>query len=283
MGSLRRKTTTRALPDGAELFERKGRQFARWIDGRRKKQTAKVTTGKDGSLRVVIEAATYTAKFRDADGIIQEVATGCRDKDAARAVLAYLERRVELIQSKVLSPDEAAVADSQGHPFAEQLNAYIRSLKAAGRSRRHVTDTERLATQLAVDCGFKKLGDIQAERVETWLASKLDAGMAARTRNSYLQALSGFCAWCTAIESSPSTRCEMFRRPTRSQRQPAASSVDQHGNRAVAVCRLLKPPSNSVGEHHREASSERKVTATKPDWLRSTRSKAVSRASVERL
>ena len=196
MGSLRRKTSTRALPDGAELFERKGRQFARWIDGRRKKQTAKVTTGKDGSLRVVIEAATYTAKFRDADGIIQEVATGCRDKDAARAVLAYLERRVELIQSKVLSPDEAAVADSQGHPFAEQLNAYIRSLKAAGRSRRHVTDTERLATQLAVDCGFKKLGDIQAERVETWLASKLDAGMAARTRNSYLQALSGFCAWC---------------------------------------------------------------------------------------
>lgn len=25
---------------------------------------------------------------------------------------------------------------------------------------------------------------------------KLDAGMAARTRNSYLQALKGFCTWC---------------------------------------------------------------------------------------
>jgi hypothetical protein len=33
----------------------------------------------------VIEAGTYTAKYRDGSGNVLEVATGCRDIDAARA------------------------------------------------------------------------------------------------------------------------------------------------------------------------------------------------------
>ena len=61
MGSLRRKTATKPLPNGAELFERKGQTFVRWLDSQGRKKTAATTTGKDGSLRNVIEAGTYTA------------------------------------------------------------------------------------------------------------------------------------------------------------------------------------------------------------------------------
>jgi integrase len=80
--------------------------------------------------------------------------------------------------------------------LVDHLEGFIRSLKAAGRSDRHINDTNRLARQIAADCGFRVLRDIEADEVESWLVEKLDVGMAARTRNSYLGALNGFCAWC---------------------------------------------------------------------------------------
>jgi hypothetical protein len=122
--------------------------------------------------------------------------TKCRDKQAAQSVLNQLERRSELVKAKVMTAAEESAADCQSTALAGHLDAYIRSLKAAGRSSRHITDTKRLATQIASDCGFRTLGDIEAARVEAWLADKLDNDMAARTRNSYLQALNGFCVSC---------------------------------------------------------------------------------------
>ena len=60
-----RKTFTKPLPASAEIFTRKGERFARWKDGRGKTRTAPLTTGRDGSDRIVGEAATYTAKYRE--------------------------------------------------------------------------------------------------------------------------------------------------------------------------------------------------------------------------
>jgi hypothetical protein len=51
-----------------------------------------------------MEAATFTAKYRDGEGIVREVATGCRDEQAARSVLARLERRAELVKSDGENP-----------------------------------------------------------------------------------------------------------------------------------------------------------------------------------
>ena len=70
------------------------------------------------------------------------------------------------------------------------------SLRAGGRSARHIENAERLSQHLCKDCGFKTLRDIDASRVESWLAEKLSNGMSARTRNSYLQAISAACEWC---------------------------------------------------------------------------------------
>ena len=64
MGSVYRESYTKPLPNGAELFTRKGERFARWTDKRGRKRAAKVTTGRDGSPRVVSECRTYTAKYR---------------------------------------------------------------------------------------------------------------------------------------------------------------------------------------------------------------------------
>ena len=197
MGSVFKKTVTRPLPAGAELFTKRGEQFARWKPPKGRTKTAKVTTGKDGSLRIVEESATYIAKYRDGSGLICEVSTGCRDEDAARSVLGKLERRAELVRSEVISSAEAATADHQATPLADHFAAYMNHLRSKGTSARHVADTKRLAEQVFNDCECETLRDIHHDTVEGWLADRLAANMGARTRNSYLQAVRGFCTWCT--------------------------------------------------------------------------------------
>ena len=62
MGTVFRKTFTKPVPAGAEFFTRDGRRWARWKDAKGKTRTAAVTTGAEGSLRILVEARTFTAK-----------------------------------------------------------------------------------------------------------------------------------------------------------------------------------------------------------------------------
>jgi hypothetical protein len=121
MGTVFKKTFTKPLPAGAELFIREGKQFARWKDTKAKTRKALVTASKEGQARILIEAKTYTAKYRDGGRIVREVSTGCRDEQAARSVLAELERRAELVKAGVMttSEDEIAEVDPKNWTIAE--------------------------------------------------------------------------------------------------------------------------------------------------------------------
>jgi hypothetical protein len=68
MGTVFKKTVTKAVPAGAEKFTRKGERIARWKDRKGKTRTAPLTTGKDGSDRIVIVNPVYVAKWRDGNG-----------------------------------------------------------------------------------------------------------------------------------------------------------------------------------------------------------------------
>lgn len=85
------------------MFARKGERFARWTDGKGRKRTAKVTTPSEGAHagteRLLIEAATCTAKYRDGTGCVCKVATGCRSADAAQSVLSEREKRADRVRS----------------------------------------------------------------------------------------------------------------------------------------------------------------------------------------
>ena len=93
MGTVFKKQYTKPLPKGAEILTQEGKTIARWKPAKGRTATAPVARGKDGSLRILKKAATYTAKFRNGQGIIVEKATGCRDEGAARSVLAELEKK----------------------------------------------------------------------------------------------------------------------------------------------------------------------------------------------
>lgn len=75
-------------------------------------------------------AKTWSVRYRDGNGIVCEVSTGCRDKQAARAVLNQLVQQTELVKAKVLSPEQAMIAEHQTVPLKDHI--FDRDMKFAG-------------------------------------------------------------------------------------------------------------------------------------------------------
>src|SRR5215831_14491625 len=176
MGTVFKKQVTKALPPGAETFVRKGERFARWkVKG--KTRTAPLTTGQDGSDRIVIESSKWFAKYRDGGNVVRVVPTGCRDETAARQVLAELERKAELIRSGVMTTQEAAVGRHQSAPLGEHLDAFDEHLRAKDTSAIYREYTRRYLDRLADECGFGRLADLNREALERWLAARAGEGV----------------------------------------------------------------------------------------------------------
>ena len=199
MGTVFKKQTTRPLPVGAELFTKGGQRYARWKPAKGKTRTAKLTTGRDGSERIVTESPTFLAKYRDGSGIVCEVSTGCRDEGAARSVLGELERRAELVKSRVLTPEQDAVGDQQDVPFLEHVAAFLnRRTKRApnGVSVMGQNNSRSRLTRLANECGFRLLSDLRSEALDRWMRDRLADGMSPANINEFQQEAVIFANWC---------------------------------------------------------------------------------------
>jgi len=101
-----KKQYTKPLPRGAEVFTRDGQRYARWADRNGRTRTAKVTAGRDGSTRIMLETRTLTVRIREASGVIRQVSSGCRTRSAAEGVLAGLRKRRERIKAGVVTQEE---------------------------------------------------------------------------------------------------------------------------------------------------------------------------------
>jgi len=196
MGAVYKETFTKPLPAGAKIIIRKGRRLAQWQDAKGKTRTAPLTVGKDGTDRIVCEAGTYTAKYRDGSGIVRKVTTGCRDEAAARSILTELERRAEKVKGKILTADEAATIDHQETPLGEHVAAFLEHQTAKGITRGQLNNTRSRLNRIAADCGFCRLADLNGTALERWLAARQAEGMGAVTRNGYREAWVTFGNWC---------------------------------------------------------------------------------------
>jgi len=150
---------------------------------------------------VLIQAETYTAKYRTADRRAVAVATGCHDKEAAKAFLADLVRREELVKGKVMSRAEADVADAAKLPISAHVRAYLEHLSVKTRrgfklSAGHRGNVQRSLDLVIAGCRFATLADLSREAVEAWLADREADGMGASTRNHYGASILAFANWC---------------------------------------------------------------------------------------
>jgi len=258
MGTVYRETYTKPLPAEAEVFTRKGDRFARWRDGRGRKHTAKVTTTAAGE-RVVIEAGTYSAKYRDGSGVVRKVSTGCRSLDAAKAVLVELETRADKVRSGKWTAAEDAVLDHQTTPLDRHVSAYLDHLRAkrgkGGKpkvSPRHAANVEHNLSRIISECGFKHLRDVNRSEVERWTKQRLEdkEPLSARTINAHLVALTAFGNWCVEskrLVANPVARPPKLDEAADRRRQRRALTEDEL-RRLLHVARV-----RPLAEHGRES------------------------------
>ena len=199
MGFVFRPSTTRPVPPNAVITARGGERVARWRDARGQLRTARITTGRDGLDRIIIESRRYTARYKDGDGILQTVPTGCRDETAARRVLSQLEARAERVKAGLLTRAESATIDHQGTPLVQHILEYLQHLEARGTTVRHRLNVKGQLARMVADCCFVYLSDLDRTRLENWLVRRAREGMGARTRNTHLAAIVGFANWCVRV------------------------------------------------------------------------------------
>ena len=205
MATVYRRSYTMLMPKNVEIIERKGETIAQWIDSRGKKHTEQTTVGRKGQLKVIRYAPTFWAQYRDADGRMVVESTGCRDKQAARHVLAEKLKRVEHIKAGILNAQECRTADHSSLPLESHIKTYMQHLQAKtirGRkiSEGHRSNVQRQLNVLTRDCQFKRLRDITRDAMEKWMNRAEEGGMGARTRNTYRAAIIAFCNWCVETD-----------------------------------------------------------------------------------
>jgi hypothetical protein len=166
VGSVFKKQITRTLPQGSEIFVRKGQRFAKWRDGRGRSHTAPLTIGRGGSERIREESSRFYARYKDGGGLWVETTTGCRDLGAAQQVLADLERRAERVRSGLLTSAEDRIAEHLASPLGEQFDAYLASLESAGVVPLHRHNVRVYLSRIAADCRLVRLGDLRREALE---------------------------------------------------------------------------------------------------------------------
>ena len=195
MATVYRKKIIRPMPEGAEIATQRGKQLACWRDGRGRKRMAEIAVGRDGVVRIATRTATYYARYSDGRGRRLDVPTGCRDETAARAVLADLVRRSELVKANVITPTEDAIADHQCIPLIEHVEVWLAHLEAKGVTNGRVKTNRQRFSQVAKDCGFVRLIDLDGGELEKWMLCKAKEGMSAGSRNGYREACVGFGNW----------------------------------------------------------------------------------------
>jgi integrase len=229
MGHVFKPQVTMAIPPGAQVVKRAGQRIARWRNAHGKLCTGEVRTTARGD-RISFRSGRYLARYRDADGITQTVATGCRDESAARTVLVELERRTELVRAGVVTPAQDAVANHKRATIAGHVDAYVASLRARGNTPKHCDTVKRLLNTLIAGCRLRTLGDVCREPVERWLNGPDNAKRSARTKNTYRNAAVWFCNWAVDVErlvANPLARLPRFNEQVDRRRQPRALTPDE--------------------------------------------------------
>ena len=80
-------------------------------------------------------------------------------------------------------------------PLTEHIEDYRKSLEANNRTAGYIKTSIASIKKTIAECTFVNCSDIQAEKVESYLANWRNKSIGIRTSNFHLKALKGFCNW----------------------------------------------------------------------------------------
>ena len=134
--------------------------------------------------------AKWHVRYRDADGVLRPV-PGYKDKEATRQLAAQLEKRAALQAVGVVD----RFAEHRKRPLAEHIDDFKESLSAKGNTKPYVDLTTARVLRVLEECGFGRLGELDAPKVSAWLNAQRQAGLSLQSLNFYIAAVKSFCRW----------------------------------------------------------------------------------------
>ena len=135
----------------------------------------------------------YYIRFKDASGVTKEV-PGYTDRAATMELARKLERRAAQESEGLIDPFE----EHRRRSLVEHLKEFESHLRNKGCTEMHVGIVAARARKVVKGCKFKRMGDISASHVESYLAELRAKGLSIQTVNFYLQAVKQFCRWLVA-------------------------------------------------------------------------------------
>lgn len=206
---------TRPLPEGAKVFTRKGKKFAKFRDTKGHAAEAQLTKKGD---RIRGKTEHWHIEFEDGQQIRRHLKAFTDERvtqrlaDRIQQLLNYkatgfsldaeLQKFIENIPHRIrdelirfgLLDAERTVA---GKTLAELVGAFEKYLSAKERDPQHIKGTISSIKHLFAGCGFKFWSDINADSLKARLDESRDGGngISKRTYNRYLKAAKHFCRW----------------------------------------------------------------------------------------
>jgi len=157
--------------------------IVRYVDPETGKRCSKDAPG---AVKHKVKSKTWRGEYRDTDGILRTEKL-CENKQAAQTMLADRIRQVQ-------SGDPFHL--HRNRPLSEHLADFKTHLESKGRTAKHVRSTMTRLKSPFDGCGFRRLAELDTDRVSAWLKDERDADrMAIRTSNYYVAACRQFGAW----------------------------------------------------------------------------------------
>lgn len=185
---LVKRRHSRPIPEGATIFERDGKRYARWTMA--SGQIRILPLNRKGT-KMVAESERWYVRLTDPQtGKLKEW-RAYNDRQASLAL------EIELI--KQLERGEAGLSDPMAvhrkKKIDDHLVAFEGHLEDKGNTNDHIDRTIARCRRIIEKIGAKTLADITAEGVDTALASFRRKGMGLSTSNGYFRAMRTFCRW----------------------------------------------------------------------------------------
>ncbi len=155
-------THTKPIPEGAQIFTRKGARFARFKRGKATIEAPLVET-KTG-LKCQFESKTWHICYTDAAGDRQRE-MGFTDREATEE----LARKIVTGIRAELRGESSPMQRQRERPLSEHVNEFAAHLKRKELTPEHVHKTVQSVRAIVEGADFQTIADMRLEAVEQWL------------------------------------------------------------------------------------------------------------------
>jgi integrase len=152
----------------------------------KRKRKVKLANGK----KVVRQSSKWYVKYRDSDGIVRCI-PGFADKLASQQLEAKLVKEAELAKAGIVD----RYKEHRNKPLLKHLKDFKQSLLDKGDTGDHARLTHNRIKAMLSDCKFLSLGEVQASRIQRYLAERRQSGLGIKSCNYYLTAAKSFFNW----------------------------------------------------------------------------------------